>query len=94
LRNKRRSELRYRRLQHARVRAQERYGLALTDENVLFLAREIRRNNSYCVHRRSNYCSIHRVEWRGRALYALYTSESNEILTFLAPDFLSASGGI
>lgn len=68
---------------HAKKRASQRFGLALTTADLRQIAESIRRGNSTPIERQSNRVTLHRVEFKGEQYRVVYDRKRKEIVTFL-----------
>jgi hypothetical protein len=70
-------------VRHARTRGADRYGLRLTQDDLVRIVRQIQKGEAQYVGRDSNRVSIWIVEHSGRHLPAVYDKERQVIVTFL-----------
>lgn len=81
---------RYRR-DHAKRRADERYQVRLTNQDLKNIAGMIRNRKAETVRRISNSKRLHCVVYRETALLALYSCRHHEVITFLPPEDVDGS---
>lgn len=71
---------------HAKIRAEERYSLALTNQDLANIAGMIN-NRKFIVRKRLSHTkSVNLVRYQQRRLVVLYSHRHNEVITFLPPD--------
>jgi hypothetical protein len=81
-----RCDWRKHRICHAKVRAAERYGEALTRQDLKNIVGMIQNQKSRLVRRVSTSKRIHAVVYNGVEMLALYSARHQEIITFLPPE--------
>lgn len=72
---------------HAKRRALERYGAALSGRDLDRIVRAIQGGQSTPLKRQSQTRSIHKVTLHGTAFVVVYQRKTGEICTFLPPDW-------
>jgi len=72
-----------RRLKHAKKRAQERYGVSLSKQDMKEIAGWIRHNKARHIHTKSLTKAIWAVEIRGEEIIVLYDRKKRIVVTVL-----------
>lgn len=72
---------------HARVRAQERYGLEFGPATREAVLRAIQTGRSEHVAKQSHRVSVHDVEVDGATVRVVYDRQRKEVVTFLRPEW-------
>lgn len=70
-------------IKHAKMRALERYGLDLSDDEYYQIRNLITGNKSKPLHRQSNRVALHEVEWNNTKMIVVYDSKRKTIVSFL-----------
>lgn len=68
---------------HSKIRALERYGIALTNSDLQEISKRIRAGKSTFIKSRSARLSIHEVTHRGVVFKVLYDRNKGDVVTFL-----------
>jgi hypothetical protein len=68
---------------HAKIRAEERYGIKLGNQDLLNIVGMIKKNNARTVVRLSTSKSIKVVNYMGHDFIVVYSCKHHEIITFL-----------
>jgi hypothetical protein len=68
---------------HAKVRAEERYEIHLTNQDLVNIVGMIKNRKYIASHRISNSKSVKLVEYREQKLVVLYSHRHQEVITFL-----------
>lgn len=72
-------------IRHAKARAEQRYGIKLTDSVYYAIRDRIIKNKSEPVKRKSYRVTIHRVKYKNIEFKVAYDKERKTIITFLKP---------
>lgn len=73
-------------LRHAKRRANTRYGLDLTNNDLQEIVRLIKQQKAKFIERQSLRVTHWEVEYKGETLRAVYDKRRSQIVTFLPPD--------
>lgn len=68
---------------HAKLRAIERYGVSLNNRDLEIIVGRIKNGNSKTIEKQSNRVSVHKVEYQGVEMIAVYDKHRKMIITFL-----------
>src|SRR5690242_6778093 len=71
---------------HALERAQERYGVALTDDDLRAIRALINDGKARCLTKRNRHGQHYVVRYEGRYYRLCYCMETGAIMAFLPPD--------
>lgn len=75
---------------HARDRALERYGLALTDAELEDIYRQCQSGRSL-IGRRTHHGAIYLIRWKdGQLIFPVITGSGATLVTFMAKDYFQA----
>lgn len=75
------------RVKHSKIRANERYGVSLTDQDLKNICGMIRNKKRLFHKKLSTKKSINQVEYFNKKLWVLYSHRHQEIITFLPKTF-------
>jgi hypothetical protein len=79
-------------MSHAKLRAEERYGVILSDADLRGLVDQIKAKKSVCTKKLID-AEIHAVSFLGKALIAVYVPKDSMIVTFLPIDAVTSRPG-
>ena len=71
---------------HAKIRAEERYQLALTNQDLANIAGMINNRKTIARKRLTSSKSVNLIRYHQKPLVVLYSHRHKEIITFLPPD--------
>lgn len=71
---------------HAKVRATQRYDVALSDDDIQNIIKKIQANQGTHLWTQSNSRSIWKVEYEGKEYKLVYDKSRKQVITFLPQD--------
>jgi hypothetical protein len=83
-----RRQIRLGRNQHAKIRAEDRYDVLLNHRELHLLTRQIMDGKAEFIYRVSGTKTVWKVQHYGRELFAMYHKKTNQIITFLRPEWV------
>jgi hypothetical protein len=75
-------------MEHAIERAQARYGLSLTRNDLDAIGGKIRRGETKLITKQSHRVVVHEVVYRGTTMVAVYDKERKVVVTFLTQEMV------
>lgn len=68
---------------HARIRANQRYGINLSEHDYNAMCSIIDKGDSIIVNKQSNRITIHQLNWNDQKIHVAYDKIRQTIVTFL-----------